>query len=207
MPGIIRTILLLLVLISGWGFAEKRFHIHKRKARIVVLIVILLIVAASCIYPPEAIFLSFETPESAYDYSYGGDIILTLEGDNSALVVASDGPANYNHEIVPKRDDCWGMCFGFDTETIYGTSPNITIIVYRHKKSNDAYACITGLSEKVDEISDDLGSVFDVVSTNDSYPGYSNYYSYIGPWTEDYQVTVNGTTYHIVSGFAQPIDN
>lgn len=206
MFGIIRTILLLLVLISSWSFVEKRFNIHKRKPRIVALIVILLVVAASCIYPPEAMFLSFETPESAYDYSYDGDIILTLEGDNSTLVVASDGPANYNHEIVPKRDDRWGMCLGFDTETIYGISPDITIIVYRHRKSNDTYICITGLSANINEISDNLGSVFDVVSKNDSSPIYSNYYSYIGPWTEAYQVTVNGTTYQIVSGFAQPIE-
>lgn len=203
---IIRTILLLLVLISGWGFVEKCFIIHSRNARIVALIVTLIIAVASCIYPPEAMFLSFEAPESAYDYSYDGDIILTLEGNNSALVVASDGPANYNHEIVPKRDDRWGMCLGFDTETIYGINRDITIIIYRHRKSNDAYVCITSLSGNVNEISDNLGSVFDVVSTNGSSTIYSNYYAFIGSWVENYQVTVNGTTYQIVSGFAQPIE-
>lgn len=200
MVGLIRTILILIVLMACWGIIEKRFHVQKKWPRIIAMMVILCVVVLACFFPPEALLLSFDTPEAAYNYSYGGSVVLTLDGDNSALVVAEDGEAGFNHEIVPRRNDNWGMCSGFGTEAIYGLNQDATIAVYRHRKSNDAYICIS--STMLCEISDNRASAFQVIPVSDSL--YQGYYAYIGTWSEDYRVTINGTTYQIVSGLAQP---
>lgn len=195
--GLIRVIIAGVILCIISVVITKSRIDNKKQARIFALIIMGGLMMLSCVYPIESAFLSFSSPESAYYYSYSGDIQLIMEGQNTVFVVADESESIRNHEIIPKKENQWGVCVGFNSKIDYVMMPTVTFIVYEHRKSGDCYICVESNTEEIDELYDNLNSVFySVPSENDDMLEIS-YYAYVEQPDSDYCLTLNGVSYQV----------
>lgn len=170
---------------------------NKKRARICSLIIVGGLVTLSCVYPIESLFLSFSSPERAYYYSYSGEIQLIVEGQNTDFVVADESESIRNHEIVPRKENRWGVCVGFNSKIDYVMMPTVTFVVYEHRKSGDCYICVESATEEIDELYDNLNSVFYALPSENDDELTVSYYAYVEQPDSDYCVTLNGADYRL----------
>ena len=187
--GICAAIYLVLFLIN-----EKKSKEEKKKARnIMALVLCVAIGFISIVFPPENAFLSFDSPEEAYDYWSGeGEVILTVDGVENTLVVAMKSESSYIHNVFPKTEDGWKINKVFNTESGNSYNRNSIYLDYTIEKSTgECFVQIISVNGTLLELSDEYGTEF--VTCEALLSGnYKTYYAYIEEFDENYVFTANG---------------
>ncbi len=203
MYGLIRWIFIISSIFLIFIIANK---IKKRAIALIIGFALLTgTIAVDFRFPFENNFISFKTSKQAFSYSNKGEIIYTLEGSKSGLIIYRDDDA-IGLSFLPKtQKERWKMDSAFSFVTVYDKSTDIknvdyNITIYQIKKTNDYYVALDAwfVNEKP-IVSDNKLSNFEFVERmyeNTSRKSYS-FYGYVGDLGDKYQIQVNGETIDI----------
>lgn len=197
MFSLIRTILIIVFICLFIHFVRK--YTYRRRVsqwyRFFLVIICILVATIFCIIPFENIFYSFKSPERVYEYIYpDSEVSLIVDGNNSSFIVGKKD-TKYTHLIVPKIKSGWGVGFASEMKQINRViSDDIIISVYEYKKTGDIYISVFDVNGDFCDISDQFGTEFVCLKTENSlsrdiwvYYGYIPEYSAI-----DYSLHING---------------
>ncbi|WP_443715744.1 hypothetical protein [Ruminococcus bromii] len=182
---------------------------NKTKKRTVALILgfvlLISIVAVDFRFPVENSFISFKTVKQAFSYSNKGEIIYTVEGSESGLIVYRDDETIGLCFLPKTQKNRWKIDSAFSFDTVYDKSTNVNntdynITIYRMKKTSDYYISFDAwfVNEKP-IVSDNKTTDFKCVKRtydNESKKTYS-FYGYVED-IDNYQIQVNGETVDII---------
>lgn len=191
---IIRLTFWSIAFISSIFVIRKSRVIHKRRWSIVAFIISIVLTTISALLPIEDAFITFSSPESAYNYKNYGSVKLIVNGEKTDLIVGEKGDADV-YEIVPKSNNGWKLGMGFDTKRVIQTiSDGITIYVYQYRNTNDYYITIFDTNEGSLDITDNHNSDFKYLEKSNSTldKTFYTYYAYIGSFDDKYALTMNG---------------
>lgn len=176
-------LVLFIGLFVGYLLKRKSNQSITVKKLVLFIVAFVLVTTVSNLIPVENAFITFSSPEEAYNYFDSADVEIVVEGEKSALIIA-DGNI---HKIVPKSAGGWKIGMGLDSkkekEKIYN---GYWIFVFNYKKTDEKYIMVSSSDKKIIDITDSVGSVF--YNSDDSR--YS--YAYIKDYDNTYTVNVNG---------------
>ena len=195
MFGFVRLLLALLVFAVAFIFIRKSGIKRKRAVTLVLACTAVITVSLSMLVPFENAFVTFQTPESAFQYiNMKTKVKLTVDGKNSSLVVGEKGNVN-QYLIIPKAADGWKLGRGADTKIIKSERiGSVSVCVYQHQKTEDCYITVFDTEGKPVDLHDNYKSVFTCLPKETVFPDkeYGTYYAYIPYADGEYQLTVNG---------------
>ena len=197
MFGIIRLIVVCVFLCCSVAVTKKSRAIRKRMLYIVFLILSVILIYVSMFFPFENFFISFDSPQAAFDYYNFGksNIVLVVEGNDCDFIVDSKDNSTYSHLIIPKNEEGWKIGTGINTKIIAQKHyDGITVVVYQYKNTNDYFITIIDTSGNETIISDDYNTKFYSLEQNVNYleKSFVSYYAHITDFNLQYSVTVNG---------------
>ena len=146
--------------------------------------------------PFENGFITFDSPEAAYEYCHLGssDIALVIEGNGCDFIVDCRGDAK-EYAMIPKTSVGWKIGVGTDAQIIaQDIFDDVVVYVYRYKESADFFVTVQGINGDDMNVTDVYGSQFHSLETN----GVSSErtvicYAHLSDFGADYRMTVNGT--------------
>ncbi|MBR5252227.1 MAG: hypothetical protein IKV52_05340 [Oscillospiraceae bacterium] len=154
---------------------------------------ILIISSLLLFIPFENLFLTFDTPQKAYEYMNfkNSDIKLVVNGENSDFIVGNNGNSDA-YLILPKTTNGWKLATGINTKRVFqGIYDGVIVYVYRYKYTNDFYITVLDTNSSKVKIEDLFKSQFYALdNANDN--GYTTYYAHIPEFNENYWIEVNG---------------
>lgn len=166
---------------------------HKYRWSIVAFIVAVIMTTIFAFIPIENAFITFSSPESAYNYNHSGNVKLIVEGEKTDFVVGAKGDV-YIYAIVPKSNNRWKIGIGLDTKRIIQTiSDGITIYIYQYKNTNDYFITVLDTKGGLSDITDNHNSEFKYLEKSNSTLSktFYTYYAYINGFDDQYTLTVN----------------
>lgn len=177
----------------------KRSKIVKKELCNIFLVVFFTVVlcVSYLTTPIENLFLTFSSVEKAFTYvstQSVKDILCVVDGKETSLVVAANGEENVL-KIFPVTENGWKLNTGLETATImqqhYG---DVSIHIYRYKKSNDYYIKIFNVNGGTLDLNDNRDSLFYSVERPNSILGQSLYYYYacVQNINDDYIICIDG---------------
>ena len=172
------------------------------------LAVLACLTVADMRFPIENITGYLKTPQQAFSYCHSGEIKVTEEGENSALIIYEDDES-LEVNAVTKGKRGWKVNPFFSYSTVYseklsGENLNCNLEIYRAKDTDDYYVLIDNrfTSENAD-ISDNRQSEFRCTEnpagngvTAKSY----TFYAYVKDIGDDYEIKINDETVKINIG-------
>lgn len=162
---------------------------------IISAIVTVVFVTLSAFIPIENAFITFPSAESVYKYvSFGNNVKLTVDGQNSDLVIGDKNGSN-EYLIVPKISGGWKIGGGLNTKKVAQTTHDgIVIYIYQYKNTSDYFITILDTKNETTEIADSCDSEFIFLKENSSSYEESvvTYYANIQELDKLYWVSVNG---------------
>lgn len=172
---------ILLLLALKYRYFINRSYTHYKFKKIIVVIMCIILLIFSFIIPLENAILTFSSPEAAFTYYNNGDIVLAIDGEETALVIAYDSTTL----IVPKVENGWKLGMGHETKTVYSSIDNgFWISVLRYRETNEYYIIVSGVSKNISKIEDNKDSIFRFSED------LNTYYAYIGNYDESYRLTI-----------------
>lgn len=150
-----------------------------KKINAMAIIVCVLLWLSSTFIPVENLFIDFPSPEAVFNYCRIGNIINVIPGQESSMVIYSDGNSNdMNPYFVARSGDKYKINLASSSYAIYhGFNDENFIIIYRYPNSQDNFIYITYLTnDKERTISDEIGTEFNKVIVKIPYQKYSSYY-------------------------------
>jgi len=197
MFGIIR------ILISGAVFAALVLAIKSQeKMRRHSLYAIALIIAVAlnigfAFFPFENLFITFDSPEKAYEYYNGkSEETFVVEGTVCDFVVAQKGESS-SYLMIPKTENGWKIGLGSEMKRVaQNISGDTTLYVYRYKQTNEYFITVHNAYGKAMKITDCYNSVFYALSNDQGEsdkPTWS-YYAYVPGYNAAYYALVDGNT-------------
>lgn len=166
---------------------------HKYRWSIVAFIVAVIMTTIFAFIPIENAFITFSSPESAYNYNHSGNVKLIVEGEKTDFVVGAKSDV-YIYAIVPKSNNRWKIGIGLDTKRIIQTiSDGITIYIYQYKNTNDYFITVLDTKGGLSDITDNHNSEFKYLEKSNSTLSktFYTYYAYINGFDDQYTLTVN----------------
>jgi len=156
---IISAIILAIAIIL---IAKSKKIVRKRKWYVLSCILSLAFCTLLGLVYFENLFVTFDSPESAYIYYQNvSDIVATVDGTDSTLVVGRTWDNSYNMLALPKENGGWKLDNTLHTKLIVNYfSADYSIIIYQYRNTNDYYVWITPLNGGSKEITDIYGSDF-----------------------------------------------
>ena len=147
--------------------------------------------------PFENFFVTFDSPQAAYDYYTFGkpNIELVVEGDNCDLVIDRQSDADH-YLIIPKSADGWKIGLGSDTKRVFQKIfDDVIIYAYRYKSTNDYFITVFDTNGGESTVTDEYGTSFLPLETYNEplKKAFFTYYAYISNVKTPYSITVNGT--------------
>ena len=191
-----RIIFWSLVFCGCFLLIRKSHIIHKCKWSLIALLGAVVLTTVSALLPIENIFVTFSSPQSAYNYNHSGDVKLIVDGEKTNFVVGVKGDVNI-YAIIPKSDNGWKLGMSFDTKrVIQKISDGVTIYMYQYKNTDDYYITVLDTNGGLSKISDNLGSEFQYLDKSNSTLNktFYTYYAYINNFNDQYTLTVNDKT-------------
>ena len=167
---------------------------HKRKWSLISFAVAVILITISALIPIENCFVTFSSPELAYNYNHTGDVKLIVDGEKTNFVISEKGYVD-DYIIIPKSINGWKLGMGLDTrKVVQKIFDGITIYVYQYNNTNDYYITISDTNGCSLNISDNHDSEFQFL---DKYNSTLNktiytYYAYINTFNDQYLLNVNG---------------
>ena len=139
----------------------------------------------------------FSSPEEAFQWKNQGEVILTLEGKDSAFVAARDGTSGYQVDCVARNGDGWSPSGGPSVERTTNTTEKATVIIYHLKGSRDYYVSVT-VNRGDAVVADNCDSVFhqvaqETVETENGTVGLYHWYAWVYDKDDSYRLMVDGT--------------
>ncbi len=175
---------------------KKYKNANKRKLYAIFTTIAILLYFCLSFCPFENLFLTFESPESAYRYFIPGksDIELVVEGNNCDFIVDRNKDTD-TFLIVPKNENGWKIGTGSNMVRVdQKLTDGISVNIYQYKNSNDYFITILDTNGGESKISDNFNTVFYSIERNTDYLGktYVTYYAHISGFNVNYCLEVNG---------------
>lgn len=173
--------------------------IHKHRWSTVALVAALILTTISTLIPIENGFVTFPSPEAAYNYNHSGSVKLTVAGENADFVVGTERD-KYVYCIVPKTSGGWKLGMGLDTKRVAQTiSDGITVDVYQYRNTTDYFVAILDMNGGFSKLADSYNSEFKYLESPNSALNktFYIYYAYVNALDDQYVLTVNGKTIRI----------
>lgn len=145
--------------------------------------------------PFENLFLTFNSPEAAYEYySFRQSNIEIVEGNDCDFIIdrRNDGE---EYLIIPKTEDGWKIGIGSDTGiAVQKFSEGISIYVYQYQSTCDYFITILDTNGGESTVVDEYNTEFVSFERNNDSLGkkFVTYYAHIRNLDSEYSVTVNG---------------
>ena len=197
MYAIVRMILASLLGGLAIIILEKFTALRKRVVYTVAISISMLFCIALVFWPFENLFVTFDSPDAAYEYFNPGNsnIVLTIEGDACDFVI--DRKDNSDSILmIPKNQNGWKVGIGSNTKRItHQASNGIIISVYQYKNTNDYFITILDTEGGESIISDDYDTVFYPLEEKNEFLGeiFVTYYAHVSNFDSQYSVVVNGS--------------
>lgn len=194
MFGVIRLIFGGIVFAVCILLIRKSRAIYKRRLYLGSFAIAVALTTLLALVPIENAFVTFSSPEAAFEYVNTGKAKLAVEGDKTAFVIGEKGDADI-YSIIPKSNDGWKLGMGFDTKKVNQKISNgITIYVYRYQKSDDYYITVLNTNGGDFEVTDNHNSRFCYLDEMNPtlHKTFYTYYAYIQNMDDQYRLTVNG---------------
>lgn len=188
-----------LIFVICFALIRKLYIIRKQLWLISAFIMAIIITTISALIPIENAFVTFSSPQSAYNYNNSGSVKLIVNGEKTDFIVGSKGDTNV-YIIVPKSNDGWKLGMGLDTKRIAKTiSDGISVYVYQYKNSDDYYISVLDTSGGPSDVTDNRSSKFQCLEKSNSALNetFYTYYAYVNDYNDQYVLTVNGKTIKI----------
>lgn len=188
------------ILVSS-GIAGAFFLLFRKKLRrktLYIVAVVLLILAdiALCELPMENLFVTFDSPESAARYVGIHSVSYIVDGADTGLLISGEA-GEYQERIFPKTQEGWKLSGESATHIrgfYSGTDAAIQLLQYRN--SGEYYLVVICMGTPP-ELSDSMGSAFQLLHAGDGYAADSIFAAYIPQYGAGYTVTINGETVYI----------
>lgn len=193
---IIRSILCVIFLIIGLFIIRKLTINKKRSLYVICVIIIIFLGSISNLFPIENKFITFASPESAFNYMNFGNVNDIVSGKNTDMVIATKGDLQV-YSIIPKTNEGWKISVGLNTKKIIKKFyENITIYVYQYKNTEEYYIKILNKEGGRIEIVDNINSNFHclIEKNNTLEKDFYTYIAYIHNFNNQYLLTVDGIT-------------
>lgn len=175
---------------------KKVRKINKRKLYTFFITIAIVLYFLLSFIPFENLFLTFDSPESAYRYFIPGksDIELVVDGNNCDLVVDCKNDTS-TLLIIPKTENGWKIGTGSNmVRVVQKLSDGISVNIYQYKNSNDYFITVLNVNGGELKISDDYNTVFYSTEKNNTHleKSYVTYYAHLADFTAKYCIEVNG---------------
>ena len=195
MYSVIRLIISCIFLVCSITIIKKSKAIRKHILYIVFAILSMWLVVVLMLLPFENLFITFDSPEAAYEYFNLGksNIELIVEGNDCDFIIdCKNGSDTYL--IVPKTEDGWKLGIGSNTKRILQKLSNgIVLYVYQYKNTSEYFITIFDTNGKEADISDEYNTkFFSLERDNDSLgKTFITYYAHITNLNPQYSIMVN----------------
>lgn len=173
--GIIRYGFGFVILIIVLSLINKSQIINKRRLHLASFIIIAILTSLLYFIPVENLFISFSSPEKAFNYINSWKIQHIVNGSETDLIISGKNETN-TCKILPKTDKGWKISTGLETKKYKGFHNGISIGVYRYKNSNDYYVVLFNTDGGKIDVSDSRGSQFSFVNKTDTASSEPIYY-------------------------------
>lgn len=193
------VIVLLLYILSILGIVRSRI-----KRKLVWCIVSFILICGALpfalgSFPVEDYFITFKSPEAAYEYSISSksNIALVVEGDHSDFIVArnDNSDSTYTYSILPKTADGWKVGLASYLEKVAaGLNDSVGINVFRYKDTSDYFITVITFDEET-TVSDEYNTRFYPLEHYSDYKEKTlvDYYAHLTNFDPEYSVIVNGS--------------
>ena len=178
---------------------------NKRRAHFISIVVVLVLWTVIGSLPVEELFVTFASPEDAFRAYSDSDVpvFMTIEGEDSALVIGEEAEHEYTLKVVNRAEDGWktGSGFNFKTRHFSDQNKNATITVYQHKQNDDIFIEVLIFDKEDCTVLDNRQSEFVVIEDETEVDGekyvFCSYYAYAGKYDKGYSLTIDGTEYYL----------
>lgn len=145
--------------------------------------------------PIENVFLSFSSAEACFKYTNKELPTLTIQGQDSALVVGTDSNQHVCR-IIEKSKAGWKIDSKGHFWKIPDSMPTgLIVLVYQHKKTSDTYLFVSAADHSKLILSDSGNTNFIAIpqTNNLSNEKLYSYCAYIGKPIGQYALSIDGT--------------
>lgn len=197
MYSFIRTLIGVVFLVCSFLVIKKSGLGRKRPLYFACACLSFLLIGTLEFLPFENFFVTFDSPQAAYDYYTleKPNIELVVEGDNCDLVIDRQSEAD-QYLLIPKTADGWKIGINFDTKMIFRKIANDTVIRgYRYKNTSDLFLMILCRGGEEATVTDDRDTTFYSLEKYNAALGTAIvvYYAHISDAQTPYSITVNDT--------------
>ena len=198
MYSIVRIIIGFILFACSIVVIRKFQTIRKRSSYTIAFVTTILIIPSVLgLFPFENLFITFDTPESSYEYyNFGNNNIqVVIEGENSAYVLEQKSVSEKVYSIIPKTESGWKIGTGFNNRRVaYNFIDSVSINVYQYEDTNDYFISIYDMNGGKSEVSDDYNTSFYSIHKKDENGNIvdTSHYAYVPDFNSDYCIIVNG---------------
>ena len=191
--AITRIILGITIFIIGYFSIGKIKSINAFRKLIITFMLSVILTTLSALIPLENVFVTFSSPESAYNYNHSGKVKLIVNGSKTDFIVGEKNNTDV-YLIVPRSDNGWKQGMGLDTKRICNKiSDGITVYVYQYKNTDDYYIVLLNTNGGPLDITDNNSEFIYSESANSILnKTFYTYYAYLNSFNRQYTLTVNG---------------
>ena len=199
---IIMAVLVGLVIVLWRMVHGKRIKTHPRQFVLCVCLAVLCLLGT--VVPVDRIFYRADSPEEIFEKISSKEILNTIYGDDSCMIVAIDYVGNYEYKCIA-RDENGYMMPGINTsKEAFSAPPGFpSFDVIQVSDTSDYYLSGMG-AYAADEliIEDDRGTSFNIINATheDEVESEYNiflYYACLNSFDEDYCITINGQSFRV----------
>lgn len=159
-----------------------------------IVTVLILFYALYCI-PIENLFVNFTSPEKAFHYLYSGDVIETIDGNSSTMILYKNNDV-HSQTIIPKKNNGWKLdVFQFNVSILSKTIDRHIINVYKARDTDDYYVTVWDtFTNDIVNVSDSKGSNFQYIEEENKATLDKNvtYFAYVKDLDDNYSIIING---------------
>lgn len=171
----------------------RKNNVNRKKLITPLLIgLCVLVISLTSIFPIENTFMTFDTPESVFDYMNLGEIHTVIYGEDSCMIVYFEDASTYGYLYIPKDDDGYKIPNYYSTTIVYSElDAHNYFKVKRVIGTDDYYITGSSLSSEEPLIIDFNNREVPhyLLSTVGEYSFI--FYGYIEDYTDAYFITIN----------------
>lgn len=198
MYSIVRIIIGFILFACSIVVIRKFQTIRKRSSYAIAFVTTILIIPSVLgLFPFENLFITFDTPEDAYNYNTFGDtnVQLVLDGEDCAFIVDFESSSKRTIAAIAKSEKGWKLDGGSNIKLITSNFVDgISIDVYQFKDTNDYFINVFDMDSGAVDIFDDYNTEFYLFEhTNTEWNiTDTDYFAYIPYFNNEYSIVING---------------
>lgn len=194
--GISRVVIVGIVFLFIFLIAKKRNVVKFKIVVSLALILCVVLCSLSFLFPVENLFIRFKSPESVFNYCQSGKVVDIIHGDNSSMVIYTEGNSSSGHFIVPKSTK------GYKIQSLLSVKKvsqkfdrDGSFDVYNVLGTKDYYVVGTTISNDstidiVDSNNNTVKTIIVNMGSSDTKTVFV--YSFVENFTSEYYFVING---------------